>query len=250
MTDRPDARAAFFGDWKRTGAAALVGLLIGGSAVALASRQAAPASEPGREEVERIVRAYLLEHPEILPQAMQVLQQRETAKLVDTNRAALETPYAGAWAGAEDGDVVLVEFFDYACGFCRASNPDVERLLKEDDGLKVVWRDLPVLGEGSRIAAEASLAAARAGRFRAFHDRLFALGRPTADTVAKARAATGLGAAPSTPGAEAEIEKNYELARALGATGTPTFVVGDQVLQGAVGYDALKQAIAEARAQS
>jgi len=199
-----------------------------------------------RAEVEGIVRDYILANPEIIPEAMQALQQRELAGAVEANRAAYETPFASAWAGAEDGDVVLVEFFDYACGFCRRSNADVERLLAEDPRLKVVWRELPVLGPDSRAAAEASLAAAAAGRFKPFHDALFDAGRPTAAAVADARRAAGI-ASPPPAGAAAEIEKNYELARAINASGTPTFVIGNKVLQGAVGYEILKAAIAEAR---
>lgn len=219
--------------WKTALAAGLIGALIGGGAVAYGSRQS--------------VRDYLLEHPEILPEAMDRLREREAAKVVSANRSALETPFAGAWAGAADGDVVLVEFFDYACGYCRKSNADVDRLLSEDPKLKVVWRDWPVLGADSEAAARASLAAARAGRFKPFYDALFANGRPGPEALARARAAAGLGADLPAAEADQELARNFQLARLLEATGTPTFVVGDQVLQGAVGYEALKEAIREAR---
>ncbi|QPQ55020.1 thioredoxin domain-containing protein [Allosphingosinicella flava] len=229
-------------------AAGLVGVLLGASAMALAP--GAPVSGQDRAAIEKIVHDYILAHPEIIPEAMERLQAREIAKVVDANRKAIETPFAGAWAGAADGDVVLVEFFDYACGYCRASQPDVERLLKEDKKLKVVWREFPVLGEDSRKAALVSLAAAEAGKYKAFHDKLFALGRPSPDAVKSAQAAAGTSASPSaSPRFDAEIEKNYDLARALSLTGTPAFIVGGKVLQGAVGYDALKDAIVEARAK-
>lgn len=227
--------------------AGLIGVLIGGGAVALAAQSWAIDADPGRERIEAIVHDYILAHPEIIPEAMQRLQERQIAQVIEDNRAALETPFAGAWAGAEDGDVVLVEFFDYACAFCRQSNPDIERLLKEDPKLKVVWRELPVLGPGSEAASHVSLAAAKEGDFRAFHDRLFALGRPTDANIAEARRAAGVTGTVPDAAVRAEIDKNFELARAVGATGTPTFVVGDRVLQGAVGYDALKAAIADAR---
>ena len=226
--------------------AGLAGVLIGGGAVALMSGRA---YDPGRAEVEGIVRDYILANPEILPEAMAVLQDRQMGQVVDANRAAFETPFGNAWAGAERGDVVLVEFFDYACGFCRKSNADIDRLLKEDDKLKVVWRELPVLGPDSEAAAQASLAAARQGRFRAFFDRLFEKGRPVPDAVRQAQAEVGVRPMPQSPEFQSELDKNYQLARAINATGTPTFVVGDKVLQGAVGYDALKKAIEEARAQ-
>jgi protein-disulfide isomerase len=229
-TDAAPARSA---GWKTALAAGLVGALIGGGAVAYGSRQS--------------VRDYLLENPEILPEAMDRLREREAAKAVSANRSALETPYAGAWAGAADGDVVLVEFFDYACAYCRKSNADVERLLREDKKLKVVWREWPVLGPDSEAAARASLAAARAGRFKPFHDRLYAAGRPTPDALARTRAALGL--AGDLPAAETDLElsRNFQLARNLEATGTPTFVVGDRIFQGAVGYEALRDAVHEAR---
>ena len=227
------------------------GILIGGGAVALM----AGGGSSNREEVETIVREYVLENPEIIPEAMQRLQQNESSKVVKANRAAIETPFAGAWAGAADGDVVLVEFFDYACGYCRKSNEDVERLLKEDPKLKVVWRDWPVLGRESEVAAQASLAAARNGRFRDYYTHLFASGRPSERSIAEAQQAAGLSPelvrqVAASPEARSEIAKNHELATALGASGTPTFIVGDQVLQGAVGYEALKKAIAEARARA
>jgi len=236
---------------RKSAVSALAGIVIGGAAVALATGQLGGGSnEPGRQRIEKIVHDYVLANPEIIPQAMQRLQSREMAKAVDLNRAAFETPFASAWAGAEKGDVVLVEFFDYACGFCRKSNPDIDRLLAEDKNLKVVWRELPVLGPDSVAAAQASLAAARQGKFRQFYDSMFEAGRPTPGAVAQTRQAVGIAAAPVSPDMQAEIEKNYRLAQSINATGTPTFVVGDQVLQGAVGYEALKDAIGAARART
>jgi protein-disulfide isomerase len=232
------------GDKKRMAVAGIAGLLIGGVGVALAS---GGGFSGDRAEVEQIVHDYVLANPEIIPEAMQRLQDRKTGEVIGQNRAAFETPFGSAWAGAADGDVVLVEFFDYACGYCRKSNADIDRLLQEDKKLKVVWRELPVLGADSQAAAEISLAAAQQGRFKAFYDRLFASGRPTGSVVAEVQNALGVRPAPGSPQHQAEIEKNFQLARAINATGTPTFVVGDRVLQGAVGYDVLKQAIADAR---
>jgi protein-disulfide isomerase len=199
------------------------------------------------------VRDYILSHPEILPEAMAVLQNRESVKQIDANRAALERPFAGAWAGAADGDVVLVQFFDYACGYCRSSLPHIEQLLAEDKKLKVVFRELPILSENSEIAARVSLAAAEQGRFMQFHDAMYAAGPPDAAAIAQAQAKSGLDAArvasiAQSPEVRRELETNVGLARALGASGTPTWVVGGQVLNGAVGYDALKRAIDETRA--
>lgn len=221
------------GGWKFPLLAGLLGILIGAGAMLAANGY--------------FIRSYLLENPEILPEAMDRLRAREASAAVDRHREALETPFHGGWAGAADGDVVLVEFFDYACGFCRASNPDVERLLREDPRLKVVWREYPVLGPASEQAAIASLAAAKAGRFRQYHDALFAAGRPTEASLAAARAAAGIPEAALTDEFRAELERNFDLGRAIGASGTPTFIVGDQVHQGAVGYETLKAAIQAAR---
>jgi protein-disulfide isomerase len=226
--------AAGGGGWRFGVAATLLGILLGAGAMLLFNGY--------------FVRSYLLANPEVIPEAMQRLQDTRMADAVGRHRAALERPYHSAWAGAADGDVVLVEFFDYACGFCRASNPDVERLLREDPRLKVVWREYPVLGPDSEEAAVASMAAAQSGRFRQFHDRMFAEGPPSAATIARARTALGLGETAMNAAHRAELQNNATLARAVGASGTPTFVVGDQVLDGAVGYKALKDAIAEARA--
>jgi protein-disulfide isomerase len=236
----PPRGAPFFASWKGALAAALLGAALGAGAMFALSGP--------------IVRDYVLTHPELVPEAMQRLEADEAAKAIGANRAAIETPFAGAWAGAKDGDVALVEFFDYACPYCRHSNADVDRLLAEDKKLKVVWREWPVLGPDSEAAAQASLAAAAAGKFKPFHDALFAAGRPAPDTIAKARQAAGLPAEPVVvpkPNAPLppELERNSRLASALKASGTPTFVVGDKILQGAVGYDILKQAIAEARAR-
>jgi protein-disulfide isomerase len=236
------------GDRKKLAAAGLVGLVVGGIGVAVASR-GGDALSSDRARVERIVHEYVLANPEIIPQAMEALQTRKMGEAVGQNRAAFESPFGNAWAGAEDADVVLVEFFDYACGYCRKSNADLDRLLNEDKKLKVVWRELPVLGPDSQAAAEISLAAAKQGRFLDFYQGLFAAGRPTPQAVASVQQRLGIAPQPRSPEFQAEIDKNYQLARAIGATGTPTFVVGDKVLQGAVGYAALKEAIAEARSR-
>ncbi|HYZ48759.1 MAG TPA: DsbA family protein [Sphingomonas sp.] len=199
------------------------------------------------------VRAYLLANPEVLQEAMERLRAKQTAAQIAPNRHAIETPYAGAWIGAQKPDVVLVQFFDYACGYCRASLPDVHRLVKEDPRLRIVFRELPILSRGSEVAARASLAAAEQGRFAAFHDAMYATGRPDAETVAAAASAAGLDraklqSAMTAPRAEQELGQNIELARALGFTGTPSWVVGNQILTGAVGYERLKKAVEAARA--
>ena len=198
-----------------------------------------------------IVRQGMLADPQILVEASDALRDRQTAPLIASSRSALETPFASSWKGAEKPEVVLVEFYDYACPYCKASNPHVDRLLKEKPGLRVVYRELPILGDNSIEAARLSLAASKAGRFRQFHDALYAAGRPAPDTNAAAARVANIAPAPAQdPAIEAELKRNFEIASRLGATGTPLFVVGDRVLNGAVGYDALKQAIEAASKKS
>ncbi len=238
-------------------------LLLGAlvlAAIAYAALGARPASRDdatlgaSRGSIEELVRNYILENPEIIPEAINRLQQREVAKLLDSNRAEIETPFAGAWAGDEDGDIVLVEFFDYNCPYCKVMHDEVQRLLADDDDLKVVYRDFPVLGAVSDEAALASLSAAKQGRYAAFQKRLLtARDRLSHEAVVAAVRAAGLdemktAADMRAPALKAEIQKNLELGRALGLTGTPTYIVGNRILSGAVGHDELKKAIAEARA--
>ena len=199
----------------------------------------------------RLVRAGMLADPAILNDTVDALRDAQHAPVLAANRAALEAPFASSWKGSAKPDVTLVEFFDYACPYCKASNADVARLVAEDKGLRVVYRELPILGPESVTAARLSLAASQAGRFNTFHDTLFDAGRPAPDTNARAAAAAGIAPEPRPdPKAEAELKKNYDLASQLGATGTPLFVVGDRVLNGAVGYEQLKAAVEKARSKS
>ncbi len=237
----------------KTVALAGISALIGAGGAALALGAASPLDTKDRAAIEEIVREYILAHPEILPQAMDNLRAKEIGKSVEANRAAIETPFASAWDGAADGDVVLVEFFDYACGFCRASLPDIDRLLAEDKKLKVVYREMPVLGQGSVDAARISFAAAKQGKYKSFHKAMFASGRPDADSIKKAMKVAGLDEAAArkfaaSPEVEQGLAQTAEIQRGLQLSGTPAWVVGNQVIVSAVGYDALKKAIAETRA--
>ena len=196
----------------------------------------------------RIVRQGLIADPKILPDAVDALRDAQYAPVLAANRAAIETPFGSSWKGSATPDVTLVEFFDYACPYCKASNPYVDRLIKDDKNLRVVYRELPILGPDSVTAARLSLEASKAGRFGRFHDTLWAAGRPAPDTIATAAQAAGISPQPQEdPLVDSELKRNFQLAGQLGATGTPLFVVGDRVMNGAVGYDALKQAIEAAR---
>jgi len=196
----------------------------------------------------RIVRQGMLADPQILTDTAEALRDSQYTPVIAANKAALETPFASSWKGSAKPDVTLVEFFDYACPYCKASNPAVDRLVQEDKGLRVVYRELPILGPNSVTAARVSLAASKAGHFAAFHDTLWETGRPAPETIAVAAKAAGVPDQPSNdPAVEAELKRNFQLAGQLGATGTPLFVIGNRVVNAAVGYDALKDAVAAAR---
>jgi protein-disulfide isomerase len=225
--------------------AALAGGVIGSALTAALLFFAAPAVLSSK-----IVRQGLLADPKILTDTVDALRDAQYAPVLAANRAAIETPFGSSWKGAAKPNVTLVEFFDYACPYCKASNPSVDRLLQEDKGLRVVYRELPILGPDSVTAARLSLEASKLGRFAQFHDTLWAAGRPAEDTNTKAAQAAGIAPQPvQDPEIETELNRNMKLAGELGATGTPLFVVGDRVMNGAVGYDMLKDAIAKARAK-
>jgi len=199
----------------------------------------------------KIVRHGLLSDPAILTETVDAMRDSQYEPVLAANRAQLETPFASSWRGAAKPEVTLVEFFDYACPYCKASNPHVDRLVREDKGLRVVYRELPILGPDSVTAARLSLEASKLGRFGQFHDTLWAAGRPAPETLARAAQAAGIPLATRNDAAsEEELKRNFALAGKLGATGTPVFVVGDKVMNGAVGYETLKQAIADARKKS
>jgi protein-disulfide isomerase len=223
--------------------AAIAGGIIGSLVTAVLLIFAAPGLISSK-----IVRQGLLADPGILSDTVDALRDAQYEPVLAANRAAIETPFGSSWKGAAKPEVTLVEFFDYACPYCKASNPAVDRLLQEDRGLRVVYRELPILGPDSVTAARLSLEASKLGRFARFHDTLWAAGRPAPETIAAA--AQNAGIAPTSvqdPEIEAELNRNMKLAGELGATGTPVFVVGDRVMNGAVGYDTLKNAIAKAR---
>jgi protein-disulfide isomerase len=199
----------------------------------------------------KIVRQGLLADPKILSDTVDSLRDAQYAPVLAANRAAIETPFGSSWKGAAKPEVTLVEFFDYACPYCKASNPVVDKLLQEDKGLRVVYRELPILGPDSVTAARLSLEASKLGRFAQFHDALWATGRPAPETIAAAAQNAAIAPTPTQdPAVDTELNRNLKLAGELGATGTPLFVVGDRVMNGAVGYDMLKDAIAKARAKT
>ena len=224
------------------------------SATAAADRASAAAgmSAADRKATEAVVRAYILENPEILTEAAQILEQRAVAKRLDAAGSELTTAFAGAFDGNPKGDVTLVEFTDYNCGFCRSSVADVQKLIGADKNLRVVFREVPILAESSRDAARWALAAAKQGKHKAFHDAMFAGDKPSDASIRLAARKAGLDmtkaeADASSEAVSAEIEANLAMMQKLGVGGTPAFIIRDQILEGALGYDALRQAVAEVR---
>lgn len=197
-------------------------------------------------------RSYLLANPDILPQMAQAYErQRASERLAEVGEAVTE-PFPGAVLGNPDGAVTLVEFSDYACGYCRVSVEHVNALIEANPDLRVVIREWPIF-QGSEYAAGIALGAAKQGKYEAFHKALYARGAPTEASIAAAAEEAGidLEAAKtfaSSPEAAAELAKNMALAQQLGFTGTPSWVVGDQAFEGAVGQEALARAIEQARA--
>ncbi|WP_254054370.1 DsbA family protein [Sphingorhabdus sp. EL138] len=237
-------------------AAAVWFMQTGGTSASDETAQAALAAGiDGKQQaaIEAIVRDYILKNPEIIPEAVEILQTRQKTAAIDEIRSGIEAPFAGAaFAGNPNGDVIIVEYSDFACPYCKQTTADIDRLLKEDKNIKVVFRELPILSEASNDAALMALAAAKQGKYYAFHKTMFATGRPTPSTIESAAKEVGLDMAAArkfiaTPEAQRELQNNIEVARKLQFTGTPAFVVGNQTEVGAVGYDGIKDMIAKAR---
>lgn len=200
----------------------------------------------------RATHDYLLANPEILPQAIDVLQKRDQARRIGPLRADLERPFPGAVLGNPTGKVTLVEFSDYACTYCRASVADVDALIAANPDLRVVVREYPILHPESVDAARMALAAAQQGRYAAFHEAMYRLGPPSAQTIDAAAGAAGLDLARAkqaiAAGAfDSQLQTNVGMAQVLGLTGTPGWVVGGRMLTGALGRGVIGQAITEAR---
>lgn len=231
---------------------ALAGIAILSAALGFAGGWVAPLTGLTRGATEQVVHDYILDHPEVLPQAMERLQARETASRMAPIRKIVETPFPGAFLGNPQGTVVMVEFSDFACGYCRQSVADVEALIAQNKDLKVVMREFPILSPASVDAAKMALAAAEQGKFAAFHKAMFAAGRPSAQTIEQAAKQAGLDLPrarkfAASPVVEAEIGRNHAIGERMGFNGTPSWVIGNQAFSGAVGKRTLADAVAAAR---
>ena len=244
-------------------AAALFAILIAVPAAAPARAQSFTGDQRG--EIERIVREYLLSHPELLQEVMSELEKRQAVAEAEKHRTAVKQYSEVIFSsprqvtlGNTQGDVTVVEFFDYNCGYCKRAMSDMLDLMKNDAKLKFVLKEFPVLGEGSMQAAQVAAAVRmqdKSGGKKSleFHQKLLT-GRGPAD---KARALAvakeiGLDVArieKDMAGDEvkAQLEESFKLAEALGLNGTPSYVVGNDVVVGAVGLNTLKEKVNAAR---
>jgi protein-disulfide isomerase len=242
-------------------APALFALALSGTPL---SASAQSFSESQRGDIETIVRNYLLAHPEVLEEAMAELSKRQTAAeaekqkvSVATNAETIFNSPRGVVLGNKDGDVTFVEFFDYNCGYCKRAMADMLDLMKTDPNLKVVLKEFPVLSQGSVEAAQVAVAVRMQDpggkKYLDFHQKLLG-GRGAADKARAMAAAkeAGLDTARiekdlASPEVRATIEENFKLAEAMGMNGTPSYVIGKQVVIGAVGLDNLREKIGVAR---
>lgn len=237
-------------------AAAAVGLV----ALTPAKSRAQAMPDDQRRAVEQVVREYLIKHPEVIIEAIEELQRREraddaqkAAQALAQNRGALVDDPASPVGGNPKGDVTLVEFFDYQCGYCKAVQADVLRLIKDDGKLRFVFKELPILGPASVVASKAALASRAQGKYESLHNALMAhRGQLDEATILKLASSVGvdtdrLKKDMESPEVQQAIGANLALAERLGIRGTPGFVVGDRIVPGAIKFDDMKKLVAEAR---
>lgn len=214
-----------------------------------------------RQAIEAIVRDYLVKNPDVMLDVLQAAQDKiksdsrdkATLVLAARKREIFDDPDSPV-AGNPKGDVSLVEFFDYRCPYCKQVYPAIEALLAEDKQLRFVYKEFPVLGPDSVIAAKAALAARRQGKYEALHRALMPMkGQINEASVFKAASSVRLDVERlkrdmADPEIDRMLKANIALAEALGIRGTPAFVVGDEIVPGAISVDALRELIQIARA--
>jgi len=217
-----------------------------------------------RAAVESIAKEYILQHPEVIQEALAELQKREQAAEAEQHQAAVKENAATIFSsprqvvlGNPQGDVTMVEFFDYNCGYCKRALSDMVALLKSDPKLKVVLKEFPILGDGSTEAATVAIAVRMQDeggkKYLEFHQKLLG-GRGQADRAHALAAAREVGVDMArlerdmaSPEVKATIDENLRLGQTIGIGGTPTYVVGKELIVGAIGFDGLKEKINAAR---
>ena len=229
------------------------------AAVPLRPAGAAELAPEQRREIESIIHDYLLQHPDVLIEAMRAAEEKVKTEAGEKAQQALVARRSevfddpGTPVGANPkGDVTLVEFFDYRCPYCKQVQPRLKELLAGDHQLRIAYKEFPILGSVSVAAARAALAAHRQSKYEAFHDAMMAAsGQITEDTVYQVADAVGLDVDRlkrdmSSPQIDAALKTNHALAEALDITGTPGFVIGDQIVPGAIELSSLKELVTEA----
>lgn len=230
---------------------------------ALPLRAAEVLSPEQTKAVEKIVQDYLMAHPEVILQAVEAMQQREAAEakaktigFLKTYGKDLRRDPNSYVAGNPEGDVTLVEFFDYRCGYCKKFHPVMAELLKTDKNIRVVLKEFPILGPQSKLATVAAIAALRLDptKYYGFHNALMtARGELNLQTIQDIAGEAGLeaaalGKAMRDPEIERIVARNYRMAKSLGINGTPGFVIGDTIVPGYISLAQVRDLIDEARA--
>ena len=213
------------------------------------------------DRVKELVLEAIRENPEIVLEAVQIIERREqerqaaaAASILSANRDLLENDPNAPVLGNPEGDVTVVEFFDYNCPYCRRVKPHIEALLDEDPNVRLVYREWPILGDGSVFAARAALAAREQGKYEEFHWALMGMqGRAEEASVIQVAQEIGLDIAQlrrdmQAPEIDAHIAASMEMSRQLGFNGTPSFVIGDALVPGVIEADQMIRLTQEARA--
>jgi protein-disulfide isomerase len=240
--------------------AAAGALALAGIVAAPAHAQNAALSDAQKKEVRALVREYILANPEIITEAVSLLQEKEekakaskVVAAINANKAALFSPPEGTVLGNPKGDVTLVEFFDYNCGYCKQVYPTLMEALKEDGKVKLVVKEFPILGPGSVVASQAALASRKQNKYAQFHMALLShRGQLNEDSIMKIAADIKLDVKKlredmKAPEINDVLKKNHQLAQDLGIEGTPAIIVGETLVPGALQKDHLKELIADAR---
>jgi len=220
----------------------------------------AAAQDISEDRVRELVLETIRENPEIVMEAVAILEARQAeaqaasqAEVLSRERDTLDRDPNAPVLGNPEGDVTVVEFFDYNCPYCRRAKPEIEALLAADPDVRLVYREWPILGEGSVFAARAALAAREQGLYEDFHWALMGMsGRAEESSVLRIAEDIGLDVAQlrrdmEAPEIDAHIETSMRLAQVLGITGTPSFVIGDALVPGVVDAEQLQTLVTDAR---
>ena len=234
-------------------------VLMAGLSMALLVGAPAQAEEMTDERVRELVLDTIRNNPKIVVEALELLQERSEADKVAQaretlakERARLESDPNAPVLGNPDGDVTVVEFFDYNCPYCKRVADEVKGLIEQDDGVRLVYREWPILGEGSLFAARAALAAREQDAYEPMHWALMSLPRAEEESVLQAAADLGLDLDKlredmKSPAIEEHIRTSFELTEGLGFSGTPAFVIGEELIPGLVPLDALQESVDRVR---